>query len=268
MLALGRRVRRATAAVLGAASCSMVHAQGFQEWRVGSTFEALIGALGVPVQASALGGGFDIERCTLAHDKLYALLQPGFDAMLTVDDSASAARRGVRFVGAALRSFSKSCERCSLAAVADRLKRAADEAGTLTASDVRWERGGLSILFDDVNVSSPMRGAARAWFRERYDECGASLAAVVRAVAPVAEAHEGGFGGSAGAAATGSGSGSAFRTEREYVEHLRAEWTRAQQLLREAEQAAARPWQGPRMVAPFQQAAAAAERMTGREEEL
>ena len=239
------RRRRATAALHGFAACCSphgCHAQGFHEWRVGSTYEAMLGALGVPVQAGALGRGFDTENCTLAHDKLYSLLQPGFDALLTVDDDASAARRGVRSIGAALRAFARSCERCSLAGVADRLRRAADEAGTLAASDVRWERGGgLSILVDEVNVSSPLTGAARAWFRERYDESGRSLAAAVRAVAPAAEAHE-------------EGGAAAFRTEREYVEHLHAEWTRAQQLLSEAEQAAARPWQGPRMVAPFQEA--------------
>ena len=137
-------------------SSTTAAAQGFVEWRVTSVFERLLVTLGVSMQPGAFGSAFDSERCKLPSEKIFrGYLQPGFDALLSVDDAV--VRIGVRSLSKALRAFGRSCEQCGLPLVAATLLRAADEAGTLAAHDVQWAAGPsgrseLTILVNELNV--------------------------------------------------------------------------------------------------------------------
>jgi len=225
-------------------------AQGFVEWRVTTVFERLLVTLGVSMQPGAFGSAFDVGRCELPHEKLFrGYLQPGFDALLAKD--AAVVRIGVRALSKGVRAFGRSCERCA-PSVAATLLRAADEAGTLAAHEVRWAAGPagrreLTILVNDVNVSAALLRASRSWFRERYEETGAALGEFVRAVggAEAADPLEP-FNTWRGTDADGR-----VKTEREYLEHLRAEWARAH-AERTSHESGAGSWQGPRVAPPFQ----------------
>ena len=239
---------------------SSASAQGFIEWRVFSLFEGLIEGLGVQVRAGGFGSSFDAESCPLQYELLHRRIDSAFDAILAAEEKLI--RKGVRTIGAALRSVASSATRCNLHDVSSRLSAIADEASTLTtnavevqplAADVssstsaRTKRHGiLTVTLGEVNVSEPLVRAARLWFRERYTESGNSLATLVRlalvddekAEAETREAWSG-----------ISDTGQPPRTEKEYFEQLRAVWDRAAESERQAEETQA---QGPLFSRPFQ----------------
>lgn len=165
LLARSRSAMRPAALACVLVCSTSAAAQGFVEWRVTSVFERLLVTLGVSMQPGAFGSAFDAERCKLSHEKIFrGYLQPGFDALLS--DDGDVVRIGVRALAKALRAFGRSCERCSLPLVAATLLRAADEAATLAAQDVRWAAGPagsreLTILVNEVNVSAPLPLASR-----------------------------------------------------------------------------------------------------------
>lgn len=239
-------MRVLTLAVLLAAATG----QGFIEWRVGSVFEHLLAALGVNLQPSAFSAAFDADRCSLSHESVFKHLQLGFDAVL-LDDDAAAVRKGVRTIAKALRAFGKSCQRCDLTRVSAKLLLTADEAGTLAAHDVRWGAAivgkPLTILVNEANVSGPLRLAANAWFREKYEGTGTALGQVVREVAGADAPSDSPADFDTWQGVTPEGR---VKTQGEYIEHMRSEYERARALQREAEET--RPWQGPRFEPPFQ----------------
>ena len=242
-----------------------VQAQGFLEWRVASTFEGVLRGLGVQVHASAFGDGFDVERCSLQYEQLYrTMLQPGFDAVLS--DREARVRKGVRAIGRALRAFSRSAHRCKQAVAAQRLGQAAEEASTLTSSDVRLDAlaadrqtdrqthqsiaTALTILVNDVNVTDALVRAAWLWFRERYDDCGGALAEAVRAVLAGDEEDQLARHDTWRVHAPDG----RVRTEGEYAEHLQAAWEGVErQLVEQEREAGARaPALWPQFARPFQ----------------